>query len=81
VGNARQRELERGKIKPQTEQPAAARKATTPPAGKQIEKPATSAKEKPAARKRGDAKKKPDEKKKGEEQETPRPAAPPQSPP
>jgi hypothetical protein len=81
VGNARQRELERGKIKSETEQPAAARKPTQPTAGKQVEKPAAPAKEKPAARKRGEAKKKMDDKKKGEEQETPRPAAPPQSPP
>jgi len=81
VGNTRQRELERGKTKPETEQPAAARNPTPRPAGKQVEKPATPAKEKPAARKRGEAKKKADDKKKGEEQETPRPAAPPQSPP
>src|SRR5207245_2957832 len=81
LGNARQRELERGKIKPETEQPAAARKPTTRPASQQVEKPATPVKEKPAARKRGEAKKKSDEKKKGEEQEAPRPAAPPQSPP
>jgi len=81
VGNARQRELERGKIKPETEQPATARKPTQPTAGAQVEKPAMPVKEKPAARKRGETKKKTDDKKKGEEQETPRPAAPPQSPP
>jgi hypothetical protein len=77
-GNARQRELERGKLKPATEQPAAARKPTQI---KQAEKPATPAKEKPGAKKRGEATKKPDDKKKGDGQETPRPAAPPQSPP
>jgi len=81
VGNARQRELERGKIKPETEQPDAARKPTQPTAGKLAEKPATPVKEKPATRRRGEAKKKADDKKKGEEQETPRPAAPPHSPP
>src|SRR5439155_9532106 len=81
VGNARQRELERGKIKPETEQPASARKPTQPTAGKLAEKPATPVKEKPATRRRGEAKKKADDKKKGEEQETPRPAAPPHSPP
>ena len=81
VGNARQREMEREKIKPEAEQPAAVRRPTTPPANRQVEKSPTSAKEKTPVRKRGEAKKKADDKKKSEEQETPRPAVPPQSPP
>jgi hypothetical protein len=80
VGNARQRALERGKIKPETERPTAARKPMLPPDAQQIEKPATPAREKPAVRKRGDSKKNAEEeKKKGEEPEAPRPAAPPLS--
>jgi hypothetical protein len=81
LGNARQRSLERGKIRPETEPSAAAGKPTQPPTGRQATKPATPAKEKPGARKRGEAKQKPGDQKKGEERETPRPAAPPQSPP
>jgi hypothetical protein len=81
VGHTRQREIESGKLRPGTEQPAAARKPPQPPASKQVGKPTAPVKEKPGASKRGAAKKTPDEKKKGEGQETPRPAAPPQSPP
>jgi ribonuclease E len=75
AGNARQRELERGKLKPEPAQPATGRRPATPPASKQVEKPATPAKEKPVVRKRGEAKKKPEDQK--TEQETPQPATPP----
>lgn len=71
VGNERQRELERGKAKPET-QPVPTRKPTSPPATNQVEKrkgPAKPARGKPS-----------EEKKKGEEEETQRPAAPPRSP-
>src|SRR4030095_12219906 len=70
VGTARQRELERGQIKPET-QSAAAGRPTRPAPSKQVEKPTTPPSEKPDVRKRGESKKKADDKKKSEESPTP----------
>jgi hypothetical protein len=81
VGNARQRELDRAKPRPETEQPASPSKSPQQPVGQPADKRTGPGRDKPVPTKRGIANKKTDDKKKGEAQQTPRPVAPPQSPP